>query len=491
MPLLYLSVSLLFASGASAAPSAGVIEPVDCSQYLEAVEDVQVECGVLNVPENRSRAGSRMIGVPYAIVRSAAQDPAPDPQIFMTGGPGGRTIPRRVSGRHPVLARRDLIYFEQRGTALGRPALQCPEYTEAGYQASLGAVSVESLAASKIDAAKACAARTRAEGADLAGYTTKEIAADIEDLRKALGIGKVNLYGLSYSGKVMTVYARDYPAATRSIVLNSPLTVEANYDEHGSAGMRRALDMVIEGCALDAACARAFPDLRRQFEKIIERAEKRPQIISVKAPEGEEEVSVRVDGRVLADALLNTLYSQNSLEQLPRYISAIDQSGAEAAKPLIDISRSAYAYLQRISVWCNEEYPFEDLAAIRRQETEYPEFAGVDQSTVPVGLCDEAGFGEAKPGPSENKPVKSDIPALIFSGEFDPATPPAWSAAMAARMSRASHLVVPGAGHGAGFADCPTSIMLAFLDTPENPVDISCITRMRGADFSRAAERDH
>lgn len=43
-----------------------------------------------------------------------------------------------------------------------------------------------------------------------------------------------------------------------------------------------------------------------------------------------------------------------------------------------------------------------------------------------------------------------------------------------------------GAGHGAGFFPCPTSMMLAFLDAPETPVDSSCLLKMRGADFSRA-----
>ena len=391
-------------------PSAGAaeqilpIESVDCAVFTEVEDGVNAECGVLHVRENRDDPQTRLIAVPFVRIRSTAAEPAPDPQIFMTGGPGGRTIPARLSNRNPILASRDLIFLEQRGSPLGRPALQCPEYTEAGYQAAIGALTAKALAKARIEAAKTCAARFRAEGGDLAGYTTEAIAGDIELLRKALGVEKVNLYGLSYSGKVMTTYARDYPASTRSLVLNSPLTVEANYDEYGSTGMRRTLDLVVEGCALNAACAAAFPNLRGQFEEIVRRASRKPQTVLVDGPEGEK-TSVRVDGRVLADTLLNMLYAQDTIEILPRFIDAIRRDGAVAAAGLVDVSRSGYAWLQRIAIWCNEEYPFENPEAVRRQETAYPEFAGVDQSTVPPGLCAAAGF-DAQPAPKENEPVK-------------------------------------------------------------------------------------
>lgn len=484
-------IALLASGGVSGAAIAEQITPIesaDCAVFTEVEDGVNAECGVLQVPENRADPESRLIGVPFARIRSTAAEPDPDPQIFMTGGPGGRTIPRRLSNRNPILASRDLIFLEQRGSPLGRPALQCPEYTEAGYQAAIGALTAKELANARIEAAKTCAERFRAEGGDLAGYTTEAIAGDIELLRKALGIETLNLYGLSYSGKVMTTYARDYPASTRSLVLNSPLTVEANYDEYGSTGMRRTLDLVVEGCALNTACAAAFPDLRGQFEEIVRRGWRKPQTVLVGGPGGET-TKVRVDGRVLADTLLNMLYAQESIEILPRFIDAIHRDGAQAAAGLIDISRSDYAWLQRIAIWCNEEYPFENPEAIRRQETAYPEFAGVDQSTVPPGLCAAAGF-DAHPDPKENEPVRTDAPVLIFAGEFDPATPPAISAAMIANMPNARHLVAPGAGHGAGFSQCGVDITVAFTEAPHEAVDVSCVLKMRGADFSRTAAPD-
>ncbi len=477
----------LVPAGAVSAPIE-TIEPVECVTFTTLAEGIHAECGYLRVPENRANPESRRINVPFAVVTSHSAHPRPDPVLFMTGGPGGRTIPQHIDGQHPALAVRDVIYLEQRGTALGRPTLQCPEYVEAAYQAALGAFESAKLAEKRIEAARTCAARARAAGVDLAGYRTTEIAADIEDLRQALGVDRLNLYGLSYSGRVMTTYARDYPQGTRSVVLNSPLPVEANYDEHGSAGMRRTLDMVIDGCAVEPACAAAFPGLRGQFEEIVRRATERPETIRVPDPAlPQEELNVTVGGHVLANALLNRLYVPYSFELLPSHIDAIHRGDREALASILDVSHSSYAWLMRIAVWCNEEYPFEDRAAVRRQALDYPEFAGVDQSTVPEGVCEAAAFGDVKPDPVENEPVTAPAPTVVFSGEFDPATPPSWGAAMAAKMPNAQHALVPGAGHGAGFFPCPTSMMLAFLDEPETPVDSSCLLKMRGADFSRAA----
>lgn len=465
--------------------SAAEIDTVDCATYAEVADGVAAECGVLRVPENRANPESRIIGVPFARVKSIAEKPQPDPQIFMTGGPGNRGIPRRLTNSNPVLRERDIIFLEQRGTALGEPALQCPEYVEAGYQGSIGALSAKGLAKARIGAAKICADRFRSEGGDLSGYNTVEVSADIEDLRKALGLGQINLYGLSYSGKVMTTYARDFPAAVRGVILNSPLTIEANYDEYGSSGMRRTLDLAIEGCAVDPVCARAYPNLRGRFEKAVERAARKPETVLVNGSDGEK-VSVRVDGRVLADTLLNQLYEQGSIEQTPRRINDAFEKGAAGVLEIIDISRSGYAYLQRLAIWCNEEVPFQDEAVVRLQDTLFPEFASVDQSTGPLGLCAAAGI-VATPPPSENEPVETNVPVLIFTGELDPATPSSLSASMAAHMPNARHVVVPGAGHGAGFAQCPFNITLAFLHDPMAPLDTACILKMRGADFSKAA----
>lgn len=483
----FILIASLTARVSAAEPT---IEPVDCAEFTLVKKVITATCGYLHVPENRAASGGRMIAAAFLIAKSQSATPAPDPLVIMTGGPGGRAIPTTLNG-HPALAKRDVIWLEQRGTALTKPSLQCPEYVEASRLAAVGAIKAGDLAGKRIAAAKLCADRARAAGVDLSGYTSREMAADLDDLRRLLGFKRVNLFGVSYSGRVMAEAARAYPRSVRSIILNTPLSAEVNYDEYGSSNMRRTLNMVFDGCAVQPDCAAAFPNVRRQFFDLVTAAQKKPKKLRIPDPSNEgEEITISVTGWVMANAILDQLYSPWSFERLPATIDAIHSGDSKALAGIIDISPSRMAWLMRIAVWCNEEYPFEDKAAIRRQRLDFPEFAGVDQSTVPVGVCEAAGFGGVEPPAQDNEPVETDTPALIMSGAFDPATPPAWQAAMAAHMPNAQLAVFPGGGHVAGFTQCGADMLLAFLDAPMEPIDASCLLKPQGADFSRTLDEN-
>lgn len=444
---------LLFTAGAALAaePAAPpTIDRVVCSEITELAEGVAAECGFLRVPENREKEDSRAIRIPFVRFISGADAPG-DPILFLAGGPGARTIKPRTGTRMPVLGNRDFIMLEQRGVGLSQPALECPEYA--------AAKSSSPEAASLIDAAMRCAERARAEGADLAGYASREIVKDIEDLRRALGIDRFNLYGLSYSGRVMTAYARDHPARTGAIVLNSPLPVEANYDEQTSVGLLRTLDLIFNTCEADDACAAAYPKLRARFATLAKR------------------------DPVAAGALLSSLADAGHVAQFPSYVERLERGDRELLSSLFS-GPPPFAWLMRIAVWCNEEYPFEDEAAIEAQRTGFPEIGAADRSTVPPGLCAALGLPEHMPPPSENQPVATAAPILILVGELDPLTPVPWMQAMLAHMPNGRLVIVPGATHAAGFAECPWRIAEHFLDAPEEPLTDECLTSAPGAAFS-------
>jgi len=219
------------------------IEWVDCAEFTKVDAGVKAECGYLRTREQRTNPKSRIIGVPFAIVRNGNRT-SDDPIFFFTGGPGNRAIPRTIHALDSNFGGRDLIFFEQRGTALADPVLHCPGYAEERQRAQRGEIDGAALDRGLIAIAKGCIAEARKAGADLSGYTTKAIADDVEELRILLGAKRINLMGLSYTGKVVSEYARDYPASTRAVVANTPLTVEANYDETASKATHESLDMV-------------------------------------------------------------------------------------------------------------------------------------------------------------------------------------------------------------------------------------------------------
>ena len=460
------------------------MQQVDCARFAKVADGVQVECGFLRVAEERSDPASREIGVPFAIVRNAHRT-SDDPVIFLTGGPGGRVIPHSIHAVDPSFGGRDLIFFEQRGTELADPTLGCAGYAEEKQKAQRGEIDGAALARGLIRIASQCAAAARRAGARLSGYTTQAIVADIEDFRALGGYRQINLVGLSYSGKVVAEYARDHPDRTRAVVANTPLTVEADYDEYGESAMRRTLDLVIAGCERTPSCDDAHPRLDWKFRQIVARAAAKPWTISVDDPDSPgKKRTVRATAWVVANALLDQLYSRQSLETVPARIDAIWNGDREALASIVDIGKSSYPWLMRMALWCNEEVPFEDAGKVAADLRAYPEFGGVDQATIPLGLCEAAGFHPTPPA-HENEAVASNVPFLIFSGEFDPATPPSLHRAMARSLPHATTALFAAEAHGAGFSPCGARLLQQFLNYPEAALDTGCTNDPAAPDFSR------
>lgn len=463
------------------------VEPVDCAKLTTLAPGVVAECGYLRVPEDRARAGGRLIGVPFVIVLNPNRI-APDPIVTLAGGPGVRAIPRQVRANAVSLGR-DRVFFEQRGVNSPEGPLQCAPYAEQRQRAQRGEIDGETLRLGLIAAMRRCVTQARARGVALSGYTTTQIVQDLEAFRAMMGFERLNLLSISYTGKVASQYARDFPQRVRAVVLNTPLSLEANYDEFGSSAMRVTLDKLFAACAADAACAAANPDLAGKYRAIIRQAAADPWVLQLPDPDKAGATrTVRATRWVVANAVLDQLYDAETYELVPARITAIAAGDRKALTDILDIGRSSYPWLMRAAVWCNEEVAFEDAAAVRRQVSAFPEFGGVDQSTVPPGLCAAAGL-LGRPGPADNQPVASDAPFLIFSGGFDPATPGFVQQAMAKTLPKATLVTFPTGGHGAGFAPCGGKLVEAFLADPAAPLDTACAGDKPKPDFSRALSR--
>jgi pimeloyl-ACP methyl ester carboxylesterase len=192
---------------------------------------------------------------------------------------------------------------------------------------------------------------------------------------------------------------------------------------------------------------------------------------------------------VVAGALLGQLYAPFTFENLPKTIDLLARGDEATLAALIGAGGGdGNAWLMRLAVWCNEEYPFEDKSKIRAQRSDYPEFAGVDEGNVPIGVCEAAGLGDPAPPAAENAPVTIDTPALIFSGAFDPATPPAWQRDMASHMAHGYLVTFPAGGHGSGFYyPCAWTLLVQFLHDPDIAPSNACLSELPAPNFARAA----
>jgi pimeloyl-ACP methyl ester carboxylesterase len=82
-----------------------------------------------------------------------------------------------------------------------------------------------------VAAARACYQRMVAAWADLGAYNTTEYAADVADLRVALGIREWNVFGVSYGSNLAMTLMREHPQGIRSVTVDSvepPEVIAAN-----------------------------------------------------------------------------------------------------------------------------------------------------------------------------------------------------------------------------------------------------------------------
>jgi pimeloyl-ACP methyl ester carboxylesterase len=440
---------------------------------VEAAPDLRT--GYLVVPERRHpEPGSRTIRLPFVVMKSRAATPAPDPVLLLAGGPGGSILARaRNRARNPLLEDRDVILLEQRGTHFAEPALMAPDVAAAlrsGWGTRLnGAPDPEQVRRALATTLEGY----RRAGVDLAGYTTRESAADVADLRRLLDLPAWNLFGMSYSTKLVLTVMRDHPEGLRAVVLDSVLPPEAAWDEEAPAHITRTLDRVLKAARADPVLHRRFGDLRGRFQRLLRAADRKPLTLTVRHPLDGSDLHVQVNGQGLLNAVYAALESVHGIRRLPLWLDAACRGDHQALAPALAEylgSSQGSALGMRLSVWGNEEFPFERPARIRHPRGLPRGYGSFVQTAVAWEAF--ATWPQGRPDPAEDRPVVSPVPAFIASGEFDPDTPPVWARAVAERLLKAQLLTFRGMSHVPLFTHPEaTRLLRAFLAHPEAPLD--------------------
>lgn len=201
----------LSAHGKGIAAQAGShIEPADCAAFKGLdVAAATVQCGYLAAPENRQNPLSRTIKIAYAVVKARDADPQPDPVVFLASGPGASAIDEIGwwSGL-PMSQDRDIILVDPQGVGYSGPAMQCPATTPIGVSAQDRAPAAGDALAQHRQWAQQCHDLLISQGFEMTAYNSAAHAADLNDLRLALGYPQWNLYAVSYGTRVALVTMR-------------------------------------------------------------------------------------------------------------------------------------------------------------------------------------------------------------------------------------------------------------------------------------------
>lgn len=326
---------------------------------FDVPEDEQVACGYLIVPEDRANPQGSQLRLAVAIISATSGNALPDPIIYLEGGPGGSAVYGIDSWYGARLnENRDLILIDQRGTGYSEPGLFCyPNVPEDADETTY---------------IRACRADLEADGINLAMYTSATNAADIADLRVALGYAEVNLYGISYGTRLAMTVMRDHPQGIRSVVLDSPYPPEVDAYVEDARNFYTRMEVLFSDCAADAECSAAYPDLRTTFYDTVESANRRP--IEIDYGDGFPEL---YSGDDIIGTFYELLYDTSVLAYLPALIDDFANGRPDTLAYIYGGEEDESVYDEpQISADDYEELSEEELDAILM---EYLEYDDVDQ----------------------------------------------------------------------------------------------------------------
>jgi pimeloyl-ACP methyl ester carboxylesterase len=429
----------------------------------------EAACGVDSVWEDRSARRGRRIGLRVVVLRARDGAPARDPIVVLAGGPGqgaatmAPMLARELDG---LRARRDLVLVDQRGTGASNP-LTCD-----------GGLAV--LADTTGVAARACAAAL-APRADVRHYTTAAAVEDLDEVRAALGYARINLLGVSYGTRVAQVYLRRHPDRVRSVTLRAVAPLGFNIPRDGGRAAQAALARLVTDCAADAACATAFPRLATDLARVRAHAADAPTHTRV-ATGGGDSVDVLLD-RTLVDQTLNALLlSAATRQQLPLLLHRASADGLAALAPVAAQVRAAvYGQLPAgmyLSIVCTEDAP-----ALRATDRAASADTFLAAAAGIAGVC--RGWPHLAPPPDADARAVWPGPALLVSGDADPATVAEGAEGLARSWPGARHVVLPATAHGPMFPGCARDLVVAFVERATGAaLDASCVRALAWPPFA-------
>ena len=437
--------------GAAPTPVLGQFAPQPC-WFPTPSEAGEVQCGQVRVVE-----GARPIDLSIVVLKSRQSPAAPDPVVFVAGGPGSSAVrnPRRWFS-DPIRDRRDLILFDARGSWGSGPF--CDELAPvvlANYGADLSLNDQSVLSAR---AALACAKRASETGIDLGLYRTSAIADDLNAIRRALGVAQWNVFGVSFGTSVALASASLHPEGIRAIVLDSVSPADARWRAKGRENFESALARLLKACSSDAVCAREYPALKSKYERALQSLTDRP----LASPDGR----VVMNPQDFIMIVHRLLYGPDTIALAPFFIDRIEVRDAAVVGYLgafLDGAVSGHAYGARWAIDCQGRGVGTRVSRADRAFPITSEYAAV---------CPVLGVANSDP---RAVPGRIANPILVLGGEFDPITPPNVSRRVARSIDGASFVEFSAHGHGVtGSSPCARAVLRAFLDDPKSRVEASC-----------------
>jgi pimeloyl-ACP methyl ester carboxylesterase len=422
-----------------------------------------VQCGRVVVPFDQT--GVVRGSLALHVERLHTQGSAKGAMIALAGGPGQAATPFLGDFRvtlDSALHGRDLVVFDQRGTGLSNEL----------FCRGLGNHKLPDLGVGN------CAARL---GAIRSFFSTSESVSDIEAIRQAIGVDKIDLYGVSYGTKVALDYAIRYPQHVDRLILDS-VVMPGGLDPWELSSFAAVPRILSQLCAKNA-CRGITSDPAGDLAKLVAavsthqprglvvngRGQRRSAVIR-RTPllnvlfEGDFDPVMRADFPAAVKAALN-----GDAAPMLRMLAAI--KGSESLSgPDSEALFAATSCEDAALPWDPSASAAQRLIQGRGSFDAIPSsrYAPFDPATVfkfsLAPFC--ASWPEAGPNPPVEENPLPNVPTLILSGDDDLRTPQEDAAKLSSQLPNATLVRVPATGHsvlGSDLSSCSTRALRNFF----------------------------
>ena len=333
--------------------------------------------------------------------------------------------------------------------------------------------------------------------ADLTQYTTPIAMDDLDQVRAWLGYEKINLFGVSYGTRAV-VYMRQHPTHVRSAVLMGTSPTYAKVPLYHARNGQRAMQLLLDECAADTMCGRAYPRLKRELVELLARLSRHPAHVrfTPSAKSKEIEVEIEIRGSIFAEELRSLMYSLRISRHIPFIIHEATQGNFDPFLTLAvpeDPSSSLSSLIadgMYLSVTCAEDVSLIDPKEAERinKGTFFGNYRVFEQRRA----CQYWPLAKLPAG--YDKAEGSEIPVLLVSGHMDPITPPEWAAEVASHFPNSRHFVIRNQAHvpvGLAHLECLGKVILGFLEEASvMNLETSCLDQISSLPFFVEAQRD-
>lgn len=441
-------------------------------------ETAEGQVHYIEVPENRAVENSQKIRLgfvvlPQKISQNKVKTKAANPIVYLSGGPGGSATWTARGPRFPLFIAMtevaDVVVFDQRGTGLSRNHLSdCTYEHDIPDQQPL---TQKSFLRNMTQAASYCAAQWRSAGIDLNAYNTLASVEDLEALRKALGVKKIDLWAISYGTHLALAMAKKYPNSINKMVLASAegLDETIKLPNHSDAQLKR----IAAEISADESARQKYPDLLKLMRDTMASYNNEPMVIDAKNPQTGEVTKLGIGGFDIQ--LMTAGYmtgDREAIAMLPAFYQLLQQRD-----PASISQYTGDKFLgMRHGLWTLNPMSMAMDAASGISAERWQLVLAQEQTSI-LGRAHNLPFpdvnlalGVTDLGEEFRAPLSSGIPTLIFSGSLDGRTFAESHREIADKLDNAVLISVERGGHNL-FMSSPqiAASMKAFFQG--NPVN--------------------